>query len=143
MIVKSLYETEKLARCLAGKLKGSEVIALYGDLGVGKTAFTRALASFFGLEDEVSSPTFSLVNEYSNEKIRICHFDMYRISSFEDLESTGFFDYLGEAVLVIEWSENIEQYLPENTIKIRFSRYGENARIIEVEGVDLSESFSG
>ena len=143
MIVKSLCETEKIAKKLASKLKGSEVIALYGDLGVGKTAFTRALASFFGLEDEVSSPTFSLVNEYSNEKIRICHFDMYRISSFEDLESTGFFDYLGEAVLVIEWSENIEQYLPENTIKIRFSRYGENGRIIEVEGVDLSESFSG
>ena len=141
MIVKSLCETEKIAKKLASKLKGNEVIALYGDLGVGKTAFTRALASFFGLEDEVSSPTFSLVNEYSNEKIRICHFDMYRISGFEDLESTGFFDYIGNAVLVIEWSENVDKYLPENTIKIRFSRYGENARIIDVEGVDLSESF--
>lgn len=138
MISRSLFETEKLAKKLASKLKGDEIIALYGDLGVGKTAFTRAVASFFGLESEVSSPTFSLVNEYSNEKIRICHFDMYRIKTFEDLESTGFFDYIGNAVLIIEWSENIEEYLPQNVIKIKFSKCGENARNIEAEGVDLS-----
>ena len=91
----SALETENLARKFASKLKGNEVIAFYGDLGAGKTAFTRGVADFFGLKDEVSSPTFALVNEYSSEKVRIYHFDMYRINTFEDLESTGFFDYLG------------------------------------------------
>ena len=115
----SAIETENLARKFASKLKGNEVIAFYGDLGAGKTAFTRGVADFFGLKDEVSSPTFALVNEYSSEKAKIYHFDMYRINTLEDLESTGFFDYLGRGIILVEWSENIKEYLPEDLIEIK------------------------
>ena len=87
---KSAFETEKIGKRIAERLKGNEVIALFGDLGVGKTALTRGIAEFFGVKDLVSSPTFSIMNEYQGEKCDICHFDMYRVHSFEDLESTGF-----------------------------------------------------
>ena len=139
----SALETENLARKFASKLKGNEVIAFYGDLGAGKTAFTRGVADFFGLKDEVSSPTFALVNEYSSEKTKIYHFDMYRINTFEDLESTGFFDYLGRGIILVEWSENIKEYLPENLIEIKISKTGESSREIEIIGGDFNESFSG
>ena len=139
----SAIETENLAKKFASKLKGTEVIAFYGDLGAGKTAFTRGVADFFGLKDEVSSPTFALVNEYSSEKAKIYHFDMYRINTFEDLESTGFFDYLGRGIILVEWSENIKEYLPENLIEIKISKTGENSREIEIIGGDFNESFSG
>lgn len=139
----SALETENLAKKFASKLKGNEVIAFYGDLGAGKTAFTRGVADFFGLKDEVSSPTFALVNEYSSEKTKIYHFDMYRINTFEDLESTGFFDYLGRGIILVEWSENIKEYLPENLIEIKISKTGESSREIEIIGGDFNESFSG
>lgn len=139
----SALETENLAKKFASKLKGNEVIAFYGDLGAGKTAFTRGVADFFGLKDEVSSPTFALVNEYSSEKTKIYHFDMYRINTLEDLESTGFFDYLGRGIILVEWSENIKEYLPENLIEIKISKTGENSREIEIIGGDFNESFSG
>lgn len=139
----SAIETENLARKFASKLKGNEVIAFYGDLGAGKTAFTRGVADFFGLKDEVSSPTFALVNEYSSEKAKIYHFDMYRINTLEDLESTGFFDYLGRGIILVEWSENIKEYLPEDLIEIKISKTGENSRGIEIIGGDFNENFSG
>ncbi len=139
----SAIETENLARKFASKLKGNEVIAFYGDLGAGKTAFTRGVADFFGLKDEVSSPTFALVNEYSSEKAKIYHFDMYRINTLEDLESTGFFDYLGRGIILVEWSENIKEYLPEDLIEIKISKTGENSREIEIIGGDFNENFSG
>lgn len=139
----SAIETENLAKKFASKLKGNEVIAFYGDLGAGKTAFTRGVADFFGLKDEVSSPTFALVNEYSSEKTKIYHFDMYRINTLEDLESTGFFDYLGRGIILVEWSENIKEYLPEDIIEIKISKTGENSREIEIIGGDFNESFSG
>lgn len=139
----SALETESFARRFASKLKGNEVIAFYGDLGAGKTAFTRGVADFFGLKDEVSSPTFALVNEYSCEKAKIYHFDMYRINTPEDLESTGFFDYLGRGIILVEWSENIKEYLPENVIEIKISKTGENSRKIEISGGDFNESFGG
>lgn len=139
----SAIETENLARKFASKLKGNEVIAFYGDLGAGKTAFTRGVADFFGLKDEVSSPTFALVNEYSSEKAKIYHFDMYRINTLEDLESTGFFDYLERGIILVEWSENIKEYLPEDLIEIKISKTGENSRKIEIIGGDFNENFSG
>lgn len=139
----SAIETENLARKFASKLKGNEVIAFYGDLGAGKTAFTRGVADFFGLKDEVSSPTFALVNEYSSEKAKIYHFDMYRINTLEDLESTGFFDYLGRGIILVEWSENIKEYLPEDLIEIKISKTGENSREIEIIRGDFNENFSG
>jgi len=130
-------DTENLAKKIASLLQGNEILALYGDLGAGKTAFTRGFADFFGLKDEVSSPTFSLVNEYEGTKFKIYHFDMYRISTIEDLESTGFFDYLGKGVFIVEWSENIEKYLPSDAINISFQKTSENSRIINVRGIDL------
>lgn len=136
----SPMDTEKIGKNLAKTLKGNEIIALYGDLGVGKTAFTRGIADYFGLKNQVSSPTFAIVNEYTMDKFNLYHFDMYRITSFEDLESTGFFDYMGNNVLIIEWSENIENYLLKDIIKVTINKINsesdnnEDQRIIIIEG---------
>lgn len=136
----SPMDTEKIGKNLAKTLKGNEIIALYGDLGVGKTAFTRGIADYFGLKNQVSSPTFAIVNEYTTDKFNLYHFDMYRITSFEDLESTGFFDYMGNNVLIIEWSENIENYLLKDIIKVTINKINsesdnnEDQRIIIIEG---------
>ncbi len=137
LISYSPEETEKIGERVADALKGTEVIALFGGLGMGKTAFTRGLAKGLGISDGVSSPTFSLVNEYRG-KFNVYHFDMYRVTTWEDLYSTGFFDYLDNGVLVIEWSENIEGALPEDCVRITISP-GENEqqRIIETEGLDI------
>lgn len=107
----SYEDTLKIGEGLAKSLKGTEVIALFGGLGMGKTALTTGIARGLGSSDSVSSPTFALVNEYHG-KYNVYHFDMYRISSWDDLYSIGFFDYLDTGVLVIEWSENIENALP-------------------------------
>ena len=112
LISHSADETEQIGEKIAKQLHGTEVIALFGGLGMGKTAFTRGLARALGVDDGVSSPTFALVNEYSG-KYNIYHFDMYRVNSWDDLYSTGFFDYIDNGILVIEWSENIEGALPE------------------------------
>ena len=139
IISNSALDTEKIGKDLAKTLKGNEIIALYGDLGVGKTAFTRGIADYFGVKDEVSSPTFSIVNEYAADKFSLYHFDMYRIKTVEDLESTEFFEYLGNNILVIEWSENIEDYLPKDIIKVTIKKINsesdnnENKRIITIE----------
>lgn len=139
MISSGVNETEAFAERLAKTLKGNEVIAMYGGLGAGKTAFTRGLARGLGIDDGVSSPTFALVHEYEGA-VRLFHFDMYRISTFDDLYSTGFFDYLGEGVIVIEWTENIEQFLPEERINIRLNVISDNQREIIVEGADSFEN---
>ena len=138
-ITNSAEETEQLGERIASKLKGTEVIALFGGLGMGKTAFTRGLARGLGADDVVSSPTFALVNEYSG-RVPVYHFDMYRVASWDDLYSTGFFDYLDTGVLVIEWSENIEGALPENALRITISRgENDNQRIFDIEGVILED----
>ena len=138
MTTTSPRETELLGERLAQQLKGDEVLALFGGMGMGKTAFTRGLAHGLDVQEPVSSPTFALVNEYAG-RLPLYHFDMYRVTSWDDLYSTGFFDYLETGgVLVIEWSENIEEALPENTVKIIFKREnGENDREIEIEGLEL------
>ena len=134
LISNSSEETEKIGESIAAKLKGTEVIALFGGLGMGKTAFTRGLCRGLGVDEGVSSPTFALVNEYSG-KFNIYHFDMYRVTTWDDLYSTGFFDYIDNGVLVIEWSENIEGALPDNAVKITISRGdSDNQRIFEIEG---------
>ena len=137
-ITKSVSETEALAARVAQKLRGGEVIAFTGSMGMGKTAFTRGLVLALDGGDVVSSPTFALVNEY-DARLTVQHFDMYRVSGWDDLYSTGFFDYLDtDQVLVIEWSENIDGALPENAIRIAISK-GEDEfeRIFEIEGIDL------
>ena len=114
------------------------VIAFTGSMGMGKTAFTRGLVEALGGDDVVSSPTFALVNEYE-ARLTVQHFDMYRVSGWDDLYSTGFFDYLDTgSVLVIEWSENIDGALPDDVIRIDMQKgEAETERIIAIDGIEL------
>lgn len=132
-ISKSNRETEKFAEEFAKKINNGNIIAYTGKMGAGKTTFTRGLVKGLGAGDVVSSPTFALVNEYKG-RTNIYHFDMYRVSTWEDLYSTGFFDYLDtNSIIIIEWSENIDNVLPEETIHVDIG-YGdsENERIITI-----------
>lgn len=129
----SPLRTEKIAATFAERLKGGEVVAFRGDLGMGKTCFTRGLAAGLGYSGEVTSPTFALINEYIGGRIPLYHFDMYRISSWEELYSSGFFEYIEEGgIVAAEWSENIENALPDNTWYIEFELINENSRKITV-----------
>lgn len=134
-ITNSPEETEELGLKLAKSLKGGEVVAFRGGLGMGKTCFTRGLARGLGFKGDVTSPTFALINEYIGGRLPLYHFDMYRISGWEDLYSTGFFDYIEQnGVIAAEWSENIENALPESTVTVTFVRLGDNKREITVNG---------
>lgn len=129
-------QTEQIAQQLAADLQGGETIAFFGGLGMGKTCFVRGLAKGLGFGGSVSSPTFAIVNEYKGGRFDLYHFDMYRISNWEDLFSTGFYDYLEyDNILAVEWSENIAAALPDNTIRVTFTRLGDTDRKITIEGV--------
>ena len=131
----SVEQTEEFAEEFSKKLNGNEIIAMYGELGAGKTAFARGLARGLDVEDTVSSPTFAIVNEYSGV-YPVFHFDMYRIESWNDLDSIGFFDYIDNGIIIIEWSENIEGALPDDIIKVKIVKTdNENERIIKIEGI--------
>lgn len=134
-ITTSVQQTEDLGETIGCSLKGGETLALFGGMGMGKTAFTRGLARGLGIKDGVSSPTFALVHEYRG-RLPVYHFDMYRVDGWDDLYSTGFFDYLESGgILVIEWSENIENALPQDAVFIRISMgKQENERIFEIDG---------
>ena len=133
-ISKSPEYTEKIGEELGRKIQNGVVIAFKGGLGMGKTCFTRGLARGLGSNDTVTSPTFALINEYLSGRLPLYHFDMYRISGWEDLYSTGFFDYIAEGgVLACEWSENIENALPDNTIFVEFTRIDDNTREIVIK----------
>lgn len=133
----SVKDTHEIGEKLGRTLKSGDVVAYFGGMGMGKTTFTHGLAKGLGIDDkEVSSPTFALVHEYRGKAAVLYHFDMYRIEGWEDLYSTGFFDYLDfGGILAVEWSENIENALPENSIRVTF-RHGEedNERIIQIDG---------
>ena len=126
-------QTIAIGEQIGKRLKGGEVIAYSGGLGVGKTTITRGISIGMGLGDEVTSPTFALVNEYAGKERSLCHFDMYRISGALDLETTGFYDYLdGNNVLAVEWSENIADELPDDCIKIHIERTDDSTRVITI-----------
>ncbi len=136
VVTKSTAETEALGERIAAVLSGNEEIALFGDLGAGKTAFTRGVCRGLGILDGVSSPTFALVNAYRG-KYQVYHFDMYRITSVDDLFSVGFYDYLDTGILIIEWSENIESELEDDAVRIRILKSDdENERVFMIEGLD-------
>ncbi|MDE6086990.1 MAG: tRNA (adenosine(37)-N6)-threonylcarbamoyltransferase complex ATPase subunit type 1 TsaE [Oscillospiraceae bacterium] len=139
-------ESISLAYSLGKILRPGDVIAYSGDLGAGKTTFTRGLASGMGLTDLVTSPTFNLVHVYGRPPLQLCHFDMYRITNPGELETTGYYDYLPEeSVFAIEWSENIISALPKNLIRIRIETLGEESRkiILEVpETIERGERFA-
>lgn len=135
-ITKSENETREIAQKIAASLHGGDVILYSGEMGAGKTAFTKGLAEFFGTEEDVTSPTFALVHEYPG-RVPIFHFDLYRISGFDDLYAIGFFDYLDRGgILAVEWSENIPGLEDEfeNVVKIGIEKLGENERKITVSG---------
>ncbi len=124
-------QTEAVGEALAGQLHGGQVVALYGGMGMGKTAFVRGVVRGLGLTAEVSSPTFAIVHDYGGQP-PLVHFDMYRISGWEDLYTTGFFEYLDAgAILVVEWSENIEAAIPQDAIRLRISAPTAATRLIE------------
>ncbi len=141
-ITHSPAETEKIGEMLGKTVKDGSVVAMFGDLGAGKTAFTRGFVRGMGIDCDVSSPTFALVNEYRGAKHTVYHFDMYRISGWDDLYSTGYFDYLDAGgCLIIEWSENIEAILPEDCIKVAITKTADfNERNIEIIGVETIEN---
>ena len=112
----SVEETERIGEELAQKLVGDEIIAFKGGLGAGKTSFVRGLAKGLSFCGEVSSPTFALVHQYDGGRVPLYHFDMYRVNTWDDLYSTGFFDYLGTGILAIEWSENIENAIENEKV---------------------------
>ena len=125
--------TKKIAFDLATTLQGGEVIAFYGDLGMGKTCFVTGLAEGLGFTGEVSSPTFAIINEYIGGRLDLYHFDMYRINSWDDLYTSGYFEYIeSSGVLAVEWSENIETALPDNTIRIIIKKLDDTKREITI-----------
>ena len=132
-ISNSRGQTVEIGENLGKTLNGGEVVAFRGDLGSGKTCFTSGLAKGLGYKGDVTSPTFALINEYLGGRLPLYHFDMYRISSWDELYSCGFFEYIEEGgVVAAEWSENIESALPDNTIYVEFEKTGENSRKITV-----------
>lgn len=131
-------ETVEIGEKIGKLLKGGDTVALFGDLGAGKTAITKGIAKGLNSEDLVNSPTFTLLNQYSS-KLTINHYDMYRVETIDDLYSIGYFDYLEDenSVMIIEWSENIENVLPQGSIKIKLeNKNGNDNRIITIEGLD-------
>lgn len=142
-VTRSPDETEKFGERIAKCLTPGMVLALEGDLGAGKTCFVKGLAKGLGYTGEVSSPTFALVNEYRGGRIPLYHFDMYRVSSWDDLYSTGFFDYLeAEGALAVEWSENIAAALPEDTVYVTFEKIDDTVRRITVGEIAIEDTLA-
>ncbi len=137
----SVTQTEQIAAALAHKLPDRCFIALFGGLGMGKTAFVRGLASVLTPETMVTSPTYTVVNVYRSRQNRINHFDLYRITDEDGLESVGFYDYLPTGITVCEWCENVPYALPEAYCRVEFRRTGEEEREIEISLIG-AESYA-
>ena len=137
MIVKSIQETEEFAKDLAGKLKLPAVLALSGELGSGKTAFTKFLAKYLGVKESIISPTFTIINSYKiqNTKYKLIHIDCYRLLNPEKLLDLGFNDILQDknSIVVIEWAERVKNFLPKNTLWIEFKHKGEQEKEINIK----------
>lgn len=134
---KSENDTLSFAKKFASKLNKKDVIVLSGDLGSGKTKFAEGILSFFGLENEISSPTFTIVNEYSKDDIKIYHFDVYRLEDSSEFYEIGGDEYYENGICIIEWGEIIEDALPNDYIKIDFSRNldDENSRTLNIQSI--------
>jgi len=130
-ITHSAEQTKKLALSLAKKLKGGDIVALYGDLGSGKTTFVQGLVKGFGIRDTVRSPTFVFIRFYG-KKLKIVHIDLYRINSLDELEDLGLEEFWGgkDTICLIEWPERMENALPKGALKIGFSYISESERRI-------------
>ena len=141
-ITNSPEETEAVGMALGKRLTPGAVIAYQGDLGAGKTAFTRGVACGLGAKESVTSPTYTIVNEYLSGKYPLFHFDMYRLASSEDLFDIGWEDYLERGgICAVEWSENVADAL-EGAIIVTIEKLGEDSRRITVEGGEALADFS-
>lgn len=141
-ITNSPAETEALGQALAMALKPGTVVAYRGGLGAGKTAFTRGLARGLGVTDSVTSPTYTIVNEYLSGRMPLFHFDMYRLSSADDLFDIGWEDYLERGgVCAVEWSENVDEAM-EMAVYVTIERLDEDRRRITIEGGDSLADIS-
>ena len=138
-ITNSAVETEQLGEKLARAVRAGTVIAYTGDLGAGKTAFTRGLARGLGIDGRVTSPTFTIVNEYEGGRLPLFHFDMYRLESSDELFDIGWEDYLARGgVCAVEWSENVDDALDDSCIRVDIRRgSGDDQRVISITGVEL------
>ena len=119
-------DTIEFAKDFAEKLNKHSIIVLSGDLGSGKTKFTEGILKYFGLDDEISSPTFTIVNEYDAKDVKLFHFDLYRLEDIDEFYAIGGEEYLQNGICIFEWGEMIESILPKGYIKITFSRDLEN-----------------
>ena len=142
VITHSPEETEKVGEKLGQILSPNTVLAFRGDLGAGKTAFTRGLARGLGCTEQVTSPTYTIVNEYLSGRIPLFHFDMYRLQSADDLWDIGWEDYLDRGgICAVEWSENVREAM-ENAVFITIEKIGEDSRRIQIEGGEKLAPFS-
>lgn len=128
-------ETMEFAYNLASKLNIGDVVVLTGELGSGKTKFTEGFLKYFGLDKEISSPTFNIVNEYKKDNINIYHFDVYRLEDVSEFYAIGGEEYFSSGICIIEWGELIEEALPDNCIRIYFQKddKDENIRYLKIE----------
>ena len=141
-LTNSPAETEAVGVALGAIIPAGTILAYKGDLGAGKTAFTRGLARGLGCTDLVTSPTYTIVNEYLSGRLPLFHFDMYRLASSDDLWDIGWEDYLDRnGVCAVEWSENVDDAM-ENAISVTIEKLGEDARRITLEGGDFLADLS-
>ncbi len=138
-ITHSPEATRELGGRLANALYGGQVVAFTGDLGAGKTAFVSGMAQALGVEERVTSPTFTIVNEYEGGRLPLFHFDMYRLGSADELFHIGWEDYLARGgICAVEWSENVEDAIESDAVRVSIRRgEDDNSRIITIEGVEL------
>lgn len=136
-ISNSEKDTIELGKKIASQLQIGDIIILSGDLGSGKTKLTEGILTYFNLQDEISSPTFTIVNEYDTEKIKIFHFDVYRLADADEFFAIGGEEYFEKGASIIEWGEIIEDYIPQRYLKLEFSRdnVNENQRLINIENI--------
>ena len=135
IITYSEQETKNIAKEIASKTVNNSVIVLNGELGAGKTKFTEGFLSYFGLENEISSPTFTIVNEYKNEKATIFHFDVYRLEDVDEFYAIGGEEYFTKGICIIEWGDIIKEALPKHYTTITISKDEQNTekRILKIE----------
>lgn len=139
LISHSEEETKQIAMKIASKLNIGDVLVLTGDLGSGKTKFTEGILDYFGFSGEISSPTFTIVNEHTSDKINVYHFDVYRLEDSDEFLAIGGDEYFEKGISIIEWGEIIEDVLPKNAIKIEFSRdlSHETDRALKIYNLEL------
>lgn len=143
IIIKSKSEMENLAKLISESLEGGEIISLRGDLGAGKTYFTKFIGKYLGVQENIVSPTFAILNIYEG-KFKIFHFDVYRLGGEEEFSDLGFEEYLyGKGISIIEWADRISEILPEYAIDIEIKSTGEEARIVNIssENADLMKKL--